>query len=192
MDVAIIILCWRFTTGLSALFDSVARQQTRYRVATVLCHNASPEEAPETRTPPFVQTIFSGGNLGYGGGNNFAIAWARRKIAPRYFLTLNPDIVLGEGTLDALVDWADGHPGTAILGAAQADPRAPGAAPRAGCRYDPCFSVIRPVRAGEGEIDYVNGGCMLLRAEAFPDPVFADHYFLFFEELELAARARHA
>ena len=192
MDLAIIVLCWRHTAGLPALFDSIAAQRTRHRIATVLCHNAAADAAPPVQAPPFVRTICSGGNLGYGGGNNVAIAWARREFAPRHFLVLNPDVVLGEGALDALIDWADAHPATALVGAVQADPRAGGGAPRAGCRYHPCFSLIRPVPAGAGDIDYVNGGCLLLRADAFADPVFAEHYFLFFEELDLAARARAA
>jgi GT2 family glycosyltransferase len=37
----------------------------------------------------------------------------------------------------------------------------------------------------------VHGAAVLIRSSAFPGPhVFVDHYFLFFEELELAERAR--
>lgn len=189
MDVAILILCWRHTEHLPALLESIAAQGDGLRHTTVVCHN---EAGVDHATGP--QHIYSGGNLGYGGGNNHAIAWARRTHAPRYFLVLNSDVRLGHGALEALVACADAHPEAAIIGPLLVDPRAAQAVPQRGCRYHPLLSLIRPVPADRGgRIDYLGGGALLLRAAAFPrDPVFADHYFLFFEELELARRARDA
>lgn len=194
MDVAIIILCWRHNGHLPALLQSIARQSARHRFVTVLCVNAKQgeiEPAAGWNAPPH-HRIYSGGNFGYGGGNNFAIAWARQKFDPRYFLVLNNDVVLTDGALDALLSWADARPALGIIGAVQTNPGDADSSPQIGCRYNPAFSLIRRTRMRDGgRIDYVNGGAVLLRATAFPDdPVFAERYFLFFEELELTLRAR--
>ena len=194
MDVAIVILCWRSREHLPALLRSIAEQRTSLAMEVVVCHNEADGGGPRLAAPAGmrVSEIFSGANLGYGGGNNFAISWVRQHAAPRYFLVLNSDVVLHDGALDAIVRWADERPAMAAVGAVHDDPAFPGRRCFGGNRYSRAFSVITPkTRCDEGRLDYVHGAALLLRASAFPGArVFADHYFLFFEELELASRAR--
>jgi GT2 family glycosyltransferase len=196
MDLAIVILSWRNREHLPELLRSIAAQRTSLGIEVTVCHNeaagagAGPSlEAPEGLS---VLEIFSGGNLGYGGGNNFAISRVRRHADPLYFLILNSDVVLHEHALDELVKWADERPEMAVIGAVHDDPSRPEYRCFGGSRYNRMFSIITPNAAPDGRgIDYVHGAAVLLRAAAFPGPrVFADHYFLFFEELELADRAR--
>jgi len=191
MDVVIIVLCWRFKKNLPALLDSITQQKTRYRFATIICCNeAESSPMPAGDKKPDVHWIFTGGNRGYGGGNNFAISWARARFAPRYFFCLNSDVLLTDGALDAIVGWADAHPKAAVIGAVQKIPQHGGATLYCGCRYSPALSLISRVIAQEGaRIDYVNGGAVLLKSEVFPgSSVFIESYFLFFEELELTRR----
>lgn len=193
MDVAIVILCWRSREHLPALLDSIATQRTSLAVEVVVCHNEADTEGARLAAPAglAVSEIFSGGNLGYGGGNNFAISWIRERAAPRYFLVLNSDVVLHERALDAIVKWADERPAMAMVGAVHDDPSRPGYQCFGGSRFNRVFSTITPNTRPGDTIDYVHGAALLLRGSAFPGPrVFADHYFLFFEELELAQRAR--
>ena len=197
MDLAIIILGWRFYEHLPSLLESISRQESRYRFVTVVCHNAAAEGPPSgfERSAVFpipIHEIFTGGNLGYGGGNNFAISWARNNFNPRYFLVLNNDVILTDGALDAIVGWADANPRLAAVGAMQTDLRGANPSPYIGCRYSPALSLISRVRAGERRnIDYVNGACVLLRSEVFAaGQVFDESFFLFFEELELALRVK--
>lgn len=197
MDVVIIILCWRFNKHIPALLKSISKQKSRYQCAAVLCYNSAAEDAPHAFTQsmdgsiPFHQ-IFTGGNLGYGGGNNFAISWAKKQFSPRYFFHLNSDVLLTEGALEAIVRWADDNPGAAIIGAVQTNPQSECSQHYCGGRYNPMLSLISRVPAKKGaRIDYVNGGSVLLRSAAFSDdPVFPEHYFLFFEELEMTLRVK--
>jgi GT2 family glycosyltransferase len=194
MDVTIVILCWRNQEHLPALLRSIAGQRTSSRFDVVICHNEAESAArsvrPDAPAGLAISEVFSGANLGYGGGNNFAIAWVRQRSDPRYFLILNSDVVLHDGALDALVKWADGHPEMAVVGAVHDDPSRPGYRCFGGSRYDRTFSIITPNASPAGRgIDYVHGAAALLRSADFPaGKPFADKYFLFFEELELAAR----
>ncbi len=135
--------------------------------------------------------LWSGGNLGYGGGNNFAMAWARRTWSPRYFLILNPDVDIEWSAIERLVAHADHDPRIAISGPVQELESVQGARLRRGLRYFRSLSILKSVDHAGARIDYINGGALLLRAAAFDaQPPFTDKYFLFFEELELCERIK--
>jgi N-acetylglucosaminyl-diphospho-decaprenol L-rhamnosyltransferase len=195
MDLAIVILCWRSREHLPGLLRSIAEQKTSLDLEVVVCHNEAEPTSPRVaEVPPglAISEIFSGANLGYGGGNNFAISCVRQRADPRYILALNSDVILHQGALEALVKWADENPGMAIVGAVHEDPARPGHRCFGGCRYNRMFSIITPNAGPSGRgIDYVHGAAVLLRGSAFPGPkVFSEDYFLFFEELELSEQAR--
>ncbi len=198
MDLAVIVLCWRNEEHVPALLRSIAGQGSTLGFEVVVCHN---DDGPASRLAPSdlppgitVHEIATGGNLGYGGGNNFAVAWVRRRASPRYFLILNSDVILHDGAIDAIVRWADGHPGMAAVGAVHDDPSRPEYRCYGGNRYNRALSIIRPNETpDERRMDYVHGAAVLLRGSDFPtDAPFAEHYFLFFEELDLAARVKAA
>lgn len=196
MDLAIVILVWRNQQHLPELLRSIAAQETTASFEVVVCHNgvADPGASRQPLVAPAglaLSEIHTGGNLGYAGGNNFAIDAIRQRAEPRYFLVLNSDVVLGEGALQAAIAWADAHPDVAVTGAVQDDPARPGRTLYGGCRYNRALSIITPNASPDGAIDYVHGAALLLRAEAFRGAeAFAGHYFFFFEELELAERVR--
>lgn len=196
MDLAVVILCWRNREHLPELLRSIAAQRTTSTFEVVVCHNEPDPGARANRLEGpggmALREVFTGANLGYAGGNNFAIASIRERADPRYYMVLNSDVVLLEGALQAAIDWADGHPAVAVTGAVQQDPRSPGRVCYGGCHYNKAFSIITPsAKPDATDIDYAHGAALLLRAEAFRGAdVFADHYFLFFEELELAERVR--
>lgn len=55
----------------------------------------------------------SGANKGFGFGHNIAINQAP---CCDYYLVLNPDIVIHEGTVEGLVDFMDNHPDVGLVG----------------------------------------------------------------------------
>ncbi len=193
--VVVVILCWRQYEHLPALLRSLAVQGVSCELDVTICHNeavvptwAGASDMPEGLA---IREICTGANLGYGGGNNFAIEAVRQRAQPAYFLVLNSDVVLHPGALEAAVRWADAHPQVAVVGAVHEDPARAGRLCFGGCRYNRALSVITPNTREGGCIDYVHGAAALIRSSEFPaGPIFAEHYFLFFEELELADRVR--
>ncbi len=135
--------------------------------------------------------LWTGGNLGYGCANNVGVEWARRLWSPRYFLVLNPDVVIDQTALERLVAKADADPELGILGPLQQVRSGSKQVLRRGMRYFKPLSILRPVISSGYQIDYLNGGALLIRASALMnEPPFADDYFLFFEELEICERLR--
>lgn len=55
-------------------------------------------------------------NLGYAGGNNVGIQWARRKYDPHYYWVLNNDTTVEPNTLDHLLQRAKQGPRADIIG----------------------------------------------------------------------------
>ncbi len=136
-------------------------------------------------------TLWTGGNLGYGGANNVAVEWARRLWSPRYFVILNPDVVIDQTALERLVAQADSDPKLGIVGPLQQVQSGRRQVLRRGMRYFKPLSILRPVISAGSPIDYLNGGALLIRASALMNELpFADDYFLFFEELEICERLR--
>jgi GT2 family glycosyltransferase len=82
---------------------------TTLNVHLMIVDNDSGEEyisALKAAVDPRAEIIPSGRNGGFGFGNNISIM---RAPACRYFLCLNPDVVIHHGTLEALADYMDNH-----------------------------------------------------------------------------------
>jgi GT2 family glycosyltransferase len=73
----------------------------------VAVDNASPDDSADVlqNELPKATIVRSRENLGFAGGCN--LAWER--VDARYWLLLNPDVVLDPGSLGALVTWMDDH-----------------------------------------------------------------------------------
>jgi len=66
----------------------------------------------EERLLPYVHLIKNGENRGFSFANNQAVS----RSFGRYFLFLNPDMRICEGSLDQLVSWMDAHPEAGLMG----------------------------------------------------------------------------
>jgi GT2 family glycosyltransferase len=197
-DVAVLILLWRRTlsmrllTGDSSGVSSDSALHIRYLIAI---NDDSVGNLSQELTADDVLKgagrIWTGGNLGYGGGNNVAADWVCREWTPRYLLILNPDVTLDKEAIEKLVASADSDPQVALIGPVQMVDTGRSIRARRGLRYSRALSILWPVRRRHEKIDYVNGGAMLVRVAALEgDPLFTDEFFLFFEELELCDRLR--
>src|SRR3990167_9162661 len=105
-------------THQSALFigdqlSSVVSGALRARLEQIVVDNGSTDRTAEIAEGfGSVRVIRNAENRGFAVANNQATQIAQGQ----YLLFLNPDMRVKEGSLDALVDWMDGHAEVGLLG----------------------------------------------------------------------------
>lgn len=148
-------------------------------------------------------------NGGFGWANNQAMLRLLQGTDPPAFIhVLNPDAEVEPGAVKRLADHLDAHPKCGAVGSLLLDPdgtpsgsafRFPsigreflrGSATNAFGR----LLAIRPTlaEAPGDEPDWVTGASVMIRSAALRDAgLFDDGFFLYFEEVELMWRIRHA
>ena len=141
-----------------------------------------------------VRVIEAGGNLGFAAANNLGI---RQSFAP-LILLLNPDTVVPDGAIDALVSVVDRRSDVGIAG-----PKLVDAYGRAELSWGHMISPWGEVRQRlvarwaesltrrAREVDWVSGGCMLVRREAAEAAGLMDErYFMYAEDVDFCAEVR--
>lgn len=157
-----------------------------------------PPEAPR------VLIVRSASNRGFAGGNNLGIALARQSNVDWVWL-LNTDTVVAPDALEALLERARARPDAGMvgssliyywnpskvqaLGGASFDPVTGASA----CLGNGCDTAAIPSDPAmiEAQTAYVVGASMLVTS-AFLDAIgpMCEDYFLYFEEIDWAVRAR--
>ncbi|MET3808758.1 N-acetylglucosaminyl-diphospho-decaprenol L-rhamnosyltransferase [Nakamurella sp. UYEF19] len=172
----------------------------------VLADNGSTDgSVEEAQHREGVRLLRTGGNLGFGSGANRGAAVVDRSA--EFVLIANPDVVLHPGSLDVLVAAAHRHPTAGVLGPAILTPdgvlypsarRLPTIWLGAGHAVlgwiwpkNPWTRQYRAENNGvhERAAGWLSGSCLLLRRKAF-DQIdgFDEHYFMYFEDVDLGAR----
>jgi len=145
-------------------------------------------------------------NAGFAGGNNLAYAAATRVGDYAYTWFLNNDTEIDSGCIPALFERMNGDETIGICGVTLVyayDRKTVQAL--GGARYTPWTGLLTEVGQGttwphlvdersiERSLDYVSGASMFV-SEAFLKKVglMSEDYFLYFEELDWAMRARRA
>jgi GT2 family glycosyltransferase len=150
---------------------------------------------------------YPGKNLGYGRGHNIAIARSTPKY--KYHLICNPDITLGDDTLAILYDFMEAHP---EVGLCMPKLVGPDGETHFCCRRSPVpldyiSQLLLPGTWGRRrkdslemrdhdydqsmEVACLSGCFMFFRSEVLQRlGGFDDRFFLYFEDLDLSARAR--
>jgi N-acetylglucosaminyl-diphospho-decaprenol L-rhamnosyltransferase len=136
-------------------------------------------------------------NTGYAGGMKAAVDWAFDDPRVRYVLALTPDVRVDAGAVDALLQAAEADPRTGALGPRVRYTAAGGARISAGGWVDPASARVGHRQALDGpdcyEVDWLDGGCMLLRREAWQDVGGLDaRYFMYYEDADFGQRLRRA
>lgn len=157
----------------------------------VVVDNGSADDtvAAVRQLAPGARLIEAGANLGFGRANNLAL----HSVATPYALLLNPDCLLGEGAIDALVAAARRYPDAALLAPKLYD--APG---RLGLCYRPPFWVRQPKALidPDGDLcsEFLTGAAMLLDMAKMRESVglFDPWFFLYLEDDDLCLRTRRA
>ena len=194
---------------LAALLDSIPAATGR-PVTVVLADNGSTDGSVEVAAArPGVQLVRTGGNIGYGGAANAGVAALDPVIG--WVLVINPDVVLGEGSIDALLAAAGRHPDGGAFGPLITTPdgvvypsarHLPSVGLGAGHALlgwwwpgNPWTRAYRQDRAEpvERTAGWLSGSCLLLRRAAF-DAVhgFDPEYFMYFEDVDLGERLGRA
>jgi len=114
MDVSVIIVNYNVRDFLESALHSVQKAMLQLEGEIFVVDNASQDGSVamvESRFPD-VQLIASSVNLGFGKANNLAM----RESTGRYLLILNPDTIIQEDTLHAMVTFMDAHPDAGMAG----------------------------------------------------------------------------
>lgn len=161
----------------------------------VVVENGAPGSVPDLEG---VRILQPGVNLGYGRGVNRGVA---ALPASTYLLVANPDVVVHEGAVAALVSHLEANPDVAIVG--------PTILRSDGTTYpshrvfpnvllaglhavlepwwpdNPATARYRAPRR-DGSADWVSGACFLVRRDAFEQVGgFDERYFMFAEDMAL-------
>jgi N-acetylglucosaminyl-diphospho-decaprenol L-rhamnosyltransferase len=211
-SVLVVTVTYNSADALQSFLDSVPAASV-HPLRVVVAENNSAEAAQTRAIAERAGATFFGltTNAGYGGGVAAAVARARADIDFDYLLVSNPDVVLGPGSIDALVAAAEecrkaGSVGPRILD--EGGDIYPSARPlpslRTGIghaalgrvwRSNPWTKRYRSVSdsSERREVGWLSGACLLLRREAY-DQVggFDTSYFMYFEDVDLGGKLGRA
>lgn len=204
-SVATVVLHYRHVDDTARCVRAIRRSTHRDQRIVVVQNAATPEENDRLHDVLGPTTLLaSPENLGYAAGNNLGIRYAL-DLDVDYVWLLNPDTIVEPTTLERLLATATVHPEAGLLGAlARYHRRKPPTVwcnggvvdwSRGGATWhlDDGRPVDRARTDGPFAVDYVTGACMLVRREVFEEVgLLPEHYFLYFEETDFAARARDA
>lgn len=142
-------------------------------------------------------------NTGFAGGCNIGMRLALDNLRCTHIWLLNNDTLVEEGSLSALLARCSDGSGIAMCGSTLVYHSPPGTLQGCGGRFDLNAGRGRPIAAlapvgelpdqaqVEREMDYVIGASMLVTVDLVRKVGLMDErYFLYFEELDWALRAR--
>ena len=152
-----------------------------------------------------VVLIQTGANLGFAGGNNVAIRFAMAQADLAYVWLLNNDTEVEPDTLIELVKGFTSDSRIGICGSRLIYAHDRTKLQALGGQYNPWFATSKHLRAFEDAdadysdaetsqlIDYVVGASMLVSRRFLTSVgLMSEEYFLYYEELDWAVRARRA
>ncbi len=209
MDLSIIIVTYNSRAPVERCLASLERHPASGLAETIVVDNASSDGTAETVRGRFpgVRVVANAENRGYSRGVNQGI----HSSTGRLILILNPDIVVGEGSIDRLASFMAEHPDAGIAGAKLVYPDGT-LQYSARAFYTPSallfrrtvlgrmFPRAKPLRdhllmddghAVSREVDWIIGACMLVRRAALEQVGAMDErFFLYFEDLDWCYRMK--
>ncbi|MCV7227155.1 glycosyltransferase family 2 protein [Mycolicibacterium komossense] len=181
-------------------------------VHVVMADNGSTDGAPEAAVERFdnVRLLRTGANLGYGSAVNLAVASLDATStagASEFVVIVNPDVVWGPGSIDALMEAAERWPQAAAFGPLIRDPDGsvyPSARHLPSIIRGGMHAVVGPVwkrnpwtaayrqeriEPSERPVGWLSGSCLLVRRAAFESiGGFDERYFMYMEDVDLGDR----
>ncbi len=189
--------------------NSVPASTKHNSMKIVLVDNCSSDGAAEfvREQYPWVDVVEQECSNSFAANNNVAFASCQSE----YFLMLNPDTVMGEGTVDTLVKFMEDHPHCGACGPKLVFPD--GSLQHSCRRFPTTWSTLlrrSPVRLllprerrgerhlmvsvshdNEMEVDWLLGACILVRREAIKGTRLLDEGFpLYCEDIDLCLRLK--
>ncbi len=177
----------------------------------IMADNGSTDGAPEAAAQEFpgARLLRTGGNIGYGGAINRAVA--EIDPAAEFVVVANPDVRWKAGAIDSLLAAARRWPRAGSLGPTVLEPdgsRYPSARAVPGLLDGAGHAVLGKVwpsnrwtraylqetqEVSERPVGWLSGSCLLLRRRAF-DSIggFDARYFMYMEDVDLGDRLGRA
>ncbi|MCC6396009.1 MAG: glycosyltransferase family 2 protein [Bacteroidetes bacterium] len=211
IDVSVIIVTWNSRADLERCLPSLKAGLQKHTSEVILVDNASGDGTTSLARSilPEARIIQNSANVGFAAANNQALASA----AGRYVCLLNPDTIVYDHGLDALVDFMEGNPRAWASGPAMYN--SDGSAQRTGVRFPSLWNLavetlfldrIFPSSrifgahrelfrssATARPVDYVQGACLMVRREAVEKVGGMDErFFMYFEETDWCYRFKEA
>ena len=173
----------------------------------IIADNGSGDGAPEAaaRDHDNVTLVHTGGNIGYGGGINRAVAELGTDVD--FIVIANPDVEWSPGAIDELVAAAARWPRSGALGPLIYEPdgsvypsarSVPSLVSGTGhallgtvWKSNPWTAAYRAddVAPSERPVGWLSGSCLLVRREAFEAiGGFDERYFMYMEDVDLGDR----
>ncbi|MCL2160318.1 MAG: glycosyltransferase family 2 protein [Betaproteobacteria bacterium] len=162
--------------------------------------------ANDLNVPPRVTLALSPSNLGFAGGCNFACRHAFPSKEADYVWFLNNDTEVEPDTLYRIIERISQDPSIGVCGCTVIyahDKKTVQVC--GGATYQPWTGIIREIGRGktwpfkvdvsevEARMSYVYGASMLVTSECFRQVApMCEDYFLYYEEIDWAERARRA
>ncbi len=216
VDLSVVILNWNAENYLRACLRSIADQAHRHTIQIIVVDNYSllDDSAQMVRAEfPQFELLALQRNTGFAGGNNIGLQRARG----RYVLFLNPDTIVHEGALDALVDWMDANPRVGACGPKIFNPDG---SLQASCRAFPSLGAgfFRNTPLGRlwpnnpwtrgylmagfdhnraSAVDWLSGCALLIRREAMDqiargEQLWDEAFFMYCEDVDVCYRLKAA
>jgi len=212
LDVSIIIVNYNVKYFVEQCLWSIDASRGQLKIEILVVDNASQDGSLEYLKPRFPEVKFISNieNIGFGRANNLALAQA----SGRYLLVLNPDTLLGEDTLSAMVEYLEAHPKAGAIGPkllnrygifdknSKRGLPTPWAAfcrisglsrlfPRS--RFFGKYDLLYLDPDQPAKIDALPGACMMVRMEVYEQVGgFDEDYFMYGEDIDWSYRIAKA
>lgn len=162
------------------------------------------ERGGDPAVDPRLVLIRNGGNLGFSGGNNVGLRYLLARGGFDHVWLLNPDTVVHPDAARRLVEAEEREPDVGIVGSTILYYSAPNTVQAlGGARYNRWLALPNHIGVGQpasrpvdsaavrSEMTYVYGASMLVTRRFLEDVgLLNEEYFLYFDELDWAMRAR--
>jgi N-acetylglucosaminyl-diphospho-decaprenol L-rhamnosyltransferase len=211
MDLSFIIVAFNSDLHISSCLDSLPEAAGSLKYEVIVVDNHSGDKGPGIIRERYgnVKLERNPKNEGFARAANRGIQLAKG----RYFVILNPDIILSSGSFLKIVDYLDCHPDVGLLLPKLVNPDG---SLQLSCRthYDISVLLLRRTPLGRVfpnagvvrrhlmqdwghgeicEVDWGLGACMVLRREALnEEKAFDERFFLYFEDVDLCLRMKKA
>ena len=203
-QVAIIVLNWNGFQDTYECINSLLKLNYR-NFDIILVDNDSNDDSFARLKENFKSRIIflkSKKNLGYAGGNNLGIAFALKNKKYKYIWILNNDTVVDEKCLDYLVQRMEKEEKAAMCGATILFYDNNQVQAFGGGKFNKWFATGKllnentykqrpPAELIEKKLDYILGASIFFSANFLrSEGGFCEDYFLYFEEIDIAMRAK--
>jgi GT2 family glycosyltransferase len=207
-DISVIIVTWNSRRDLELCLPSIKNGCRVHRHEVIIVDNASTDDsiAYARQVLPAVKIIANEQNTGFAHANNQGFAAA----TGRYVCLLNPDTIVHEGGIDALITFMEGK-GEEVWACGPGLLNGDGTPQRTGVRFPSLWNLFveavfldrlfpRSMLFGshrqlyeEGtaprEVDFVQGSCLVVRSAAVHAVGGLDEdFFMYFEETDWCKR----